>query len=123
MEYKTEDYDSTYVFSAEQQEKVKRIQQKYLPQGDKMERLLILDKSVTRPGTIAAVVACIVGAVIHGAGCALISEELFFIPGTMIAVLGLLVLFSAYPIYRLIIKQQRERLAPQILDLCQELLK
>ena len=58
MEEKNETF--TYTYSSAQQEEVKRIRDKYAPptqEEDKLERLRKLDKSVTKPGLIAALPA------------------------------------------------------------------
>ncbi len=45
------------------------------------------------------------------------------IPGIFIGVIGIGVIVAAYPIYDHITKRQREKLAPEILKLTDELMK
>ena len=88
----------TYTYSARQQEEVKKIREKYLPaEEDKMEQLRRLDESAVRPGTVASIILGVIGA--------------------------LLVMASAYPVFKRITKKRREKLAPEILKLTDELMK
>lgn len=115
-----------YTYSAAQQEEVKRIRDKYAPPGqteDKMERLRRLDRSVTRPGVIAALTLGIVSTLVLGVGMSfvLVYDELF-IPGILIGFAGILGMLAAWPVYTLITRKRRKKLAPEILRLTDELL-
>lgn len=124
MENKPETYDCTYTFSTEQQNEIKKIRSKYLPlEEDKMEQLRKLDKSTAIPGTAAAFLTGMISLAIHGVGSAMVKTGTLFIPGTVLAFAGLLGLLSAYPIYHYVTKKQRAKAAPDILKLCDELLK
>lgn len=115
-----------YHYSANQQNEIKQIRQKYLPQEDsKIDQLRKLDQSATRPGRIASIFAGIAGALLLGVGmcCTMLWAETLFIPGIVIGVAGLAVLALTYPLYSLITKRQRRKLAPEILRLSQELLE
>lgn len=126
MEEKKETFNYTY--SAAQQEEIKSIREKYMrptPEEDKMERLRRLDASVTRPGTIVSLMVGIISALILGIGmcCTMVWAETFFIPGIFIGVIGIAGVIAAYPVYDYITKKQREKLAPEILRLSEELIK
>ena len=133
MEHQAGSYDSTYVFSAERQEEVRKIYQKYAPrkgsakppsgEEEKMEQLRRLDRSVTRAGSAAALLTGLCGAVIHGVGTSLIRGETTFLPGTALALAGLALFLAAYPVYCFVVKKQRRRVEAQILTLCRELMK
>ena len=113
----------SYTYSAKQQEEVKRIQQKYMPQEEnKMEQLRRLDKSATKPGKIAAYIIGIISSLILGVGmcCTMVWPE-YFVPGIVIGVVGIIGVSVTYPIYNKITKKQREKLAPQIMQLSKEL--
>lgn len=115
-----------YTYSAKRQEEVEKIMSKYVEkEEDKMEQLRKLDQSVERPGTIASIVIGVVGALIMGTGMSMcmVQGGLLFVPGILIGVLGIAILVLAYPVYKSITKKQREKLAPQILALSEELLK
>lgn len=133
MEQKKGTYDSTYVFSADQQEEVKKIYRKYATpeqkkqtsseEDGKMELLRKLDRSVTTPGIIAALLTGICGAAIHGIGMAWIQGGTMFAPGTVIAIVGLLLFLVSYPVYGIVVKKRRRKVEAQILTLCRELMK
>lgn len=115
-----------YTYSAKRQEEIEKIMSKYVEkEEDKMEQLRKLDQSVERPGTIASIVLGVVGALIMGTGMSMciVQGGPFFVPGILIGVLGIAVLVLAYPVYKSMTKKQKEKLAPQILALSEELLK
>lgn len=117
----------TYTYSSAQQEEIKFIRDKYLPaeQEDKMERLRRLDRDVTRPGTIAALVIGTLSALILGVGmcCVMLWADALFVPGIAIGIIGLVGVCTAYPVYLRITKSRKEKLAPEIARLADELLK
>ena len=49
------------------------------------------------------------------------SQRQFFIPGVVIGLIGIAAVAAAYPLYTRVTKKERERLAPQILKLTEEL--
>jgi len=115
----------SYTYSAKQQEEVKRIQQKYMPQEEnKMEQLRRLDKSATKPGKIAAYIIGIISSLILGVGmcCTMVWPE-YFVVGIIIGVVGMIGMSVTYPIYNKITKKQREKLAPQIIQLSKDLIQ
>ncbi len=115
-----------YTYSAARQAEIKNIREKYAPparEEDKMERLRRLDKSVTKPGTIAALLVGIAGTLVMGTGMCCCMVWMLFIPGILIGFMGIAGIGAAYPLYARITKKQRERLAPEILRLAEELLQ
>lgn len=114
-----------YTYSAKEQEEIKKIREKYLPkEPNNMERLRRLDKSVTNKSTIASLVAGIIGTLIMGIGmcCCLVWTD-YFVAGIIIGAVGIVVLSIAYPLYSYITKKERERIAPEIIRLTDELMK
>ncbi|MDE6724003.1 MAG: hypothetical protein K2J79_00200 [Ruminiclostridium sp.] len=115
-----------YSYSAAQQAEIKRIREKYVPREEsKMERLRRLDESAVKPGMIAALIVGVVGTLVMGFGmcCTMVWADRLFIPGIVIGVLGMACMGAAYPIYSFITKKRREKLAPDIIRLADELLK
>ena len=126
MEEKRETF--TYTYSATQQEEIKRIREKYAPptqEEDKMERLRKLDRDVTKPGLIAALAVGIVSTLVMGFGmcCTMVWSETLFVSGIVIGVAGIAGICSAYPLYIRVTKRQRDKLAPEIMRLTDELMK
>lgn len=115
----------SYTYSAKQQEEIKKIREKYAPQTpDKMQQLLRLDAGVTRKGTVISLIAGIIGTLILGTGMSLCMVWTdMFLPGIIIGIIGIAVVSSAYPLYSHITKKEREKIAPEIIRLMDELMK
>ena len=113
----------TYTYSAKQQEEIRNIRKKYLPrEEDKMEQLRRLDRDTTRKGTILSVLVGVIGCLLLGVGmCCTMVWMKFFSPGVVIGLIGIAAVAAAYPLYTRVKKKERERLAPQILKLTEEL--
>lgn len=115
-----------YTYSARQQEEVRRIRDKYADrQESKLEQLHRLDRSVTRKGIPAALALGVAGCLILGVGmcCCMVWAGQLFVPGIVIGLAGIACMSLAYPVYGRITRRERERLAPEILRLTDELMK
>ena len=115
----------TYTYSANQQEEIKSILKKYTPQeADKMEQLRRLDQSVTKRSRVIPIIIGILSALVLGIGmcCSMLWTD-YFVIGVVVGILGLAGLISTYPMYNLMVKKRRERIAPQIIALSDELMK
>lgn len=116
----------SYTYSAKQQEEIERIRKKYMPpEEDKMEQLRRLDRSVTQKGTTVSLIAGILGTLFLGIGmsCTLVWAGNLFIPGIIIGLIGIAIVTVAYPLYQRITKKEREKIAPEIIRLTNELMK
>ena len=134
MEGKNTESSFKYTYSAKEQDEIKRIRQKYQSQEeDSMTRLRKLDASATSKATVIALVLGIVGALILGMGMSLIMTDLAsllgmtgmtnMIVGTIAGVLGVILAALAYPVYSKVLKREREKIAPEIIRLTDELMK
>ena len=134
MEGKNTESSFKYTYSAKEQDEIKRIRQKYQSQEeDSMTRLRKLDASATSKATVIALVLGIVGALILGMGMSLIMTDLAvllgmtemtnIIVGIITGVLGIILAALAYPVYSKVLKREREKIAPEILKLTDELMK
>lgn len=120
-----------YTYSAKQQEEIKNIRKKYLaPEEDKMAQLRKLHHSATQKAQAWAIALGVMGALILGAGMSLAMTELSgFLGGTAmfigipVGLVGIVLVALAYPVYNRILKKERQRIAPEILRLSEELLK
>ncbi len=124
MENKNETFEYTY--SSAQQAEVEKIRKKYLPKEEnKMEQLRKLDQDVTKPGTLWAIVVGVIGCLVFGFGmcCCLTWADTMLVPGIVFGILGIGIMGLAMPVYKNITQKQREKLAPQILALTEELSK
>ena len=91
---------------------------------DKIEQLRKLDERVTRKGVVPALVAGIFGSLILGVGmcCAMVWDENLFVPGIIIGLVDIAVAAVAYPLYTSTTRKERERIAPEIIRLANELM-
>ncbi len=117
-----------YTYSAKQQEEIRNIRKKYLPQEpeeDKMEQLRRLDQGATKKGAIISIVMGVMGCLLLGVGmcCTMVWMEKWFIPGVILGIIGIAIVAMAYPLYTRIIRKEREKIAPQILKLTEDLSK
>ena len=123
-----------YTYSAKEQEEIKAIRKKYAASEeaeDKMTQLRRLDASVYSKASAAALVVGIVGALIMGIGMSLVMTDIGAVLGTFLAmvigigigVIGIVLVCLAYPIYNRTLKKEREKIAPEILRLTDELMK
>ena len=124
-----------YTYSAAEQDEVKKIREKYTvsEQEDKMTRLRRLDASVYSKAQTVGLTVGIAGTLILGFGMSLIMSELgsmlgmtndiAFPLGIAVGALGAVIVTAAYPLYNLVIKHERKRIAPEILRLSDELMK
>lgn len=118
-------------YSAKQRDEVNQIRQKYIPrEQDKMERLRTLDSGVEKKATTVAIVIGVIGTLILGLGMSLamsdfgaILGQAAFVVGVVIGVVGIATLGCAYPVYNSTLKKEREKIAPEILKLTDELMK
>ena len=118
----------SYTYSAKEQEEIKKIREKYQkknPEEDKMEQLRRLDQSVTQKGTMTALILGIVGTLLLGVGMCgcMVWAGIWFVPGIIVGVVGIALIAAAYPMFIRITRQERERIAPEIIRLTEELLK
>lgn len=124
----------SYTYSAKQQEEINKIRKKYVVlEEDKMEQLRKLDKGVTQKAVAAALIAGISGELIFGFGMSLIMSELSEILGSyrelgmplgvVIGIAGIVLVGCSYPIYNRTMRKERERIAPEIFRLTEELMK
>lgn len=117
-----------YTYSAREQEELKRIRSKYLPKEEnKMEMLRRLDAKVTQKATMYSIIVGVIGALILGTGmscCLVWTDSVFaFVMGIIVGVIGMGILALAYPLYNRTIKKERERVAPEVLRLTEDLMK
>ncbi|MGM9647872.1 MAG: hypothetical protein ACI3YH_07065 [Eubacteriales bacterium] len=131
MEDKNTNESFSFTYSAKEQKEIRSIREKYAPTtagGDKgrmMEQLRALDRSVTRKGTAISLVMGIAGVLLLGFGmsCCMVWMSKWLIPGIIIGLLGIAFAALSYPVYVAVTKKERERIAPEILRLSDELLK
>ncbi len=125
-----------YTYSASEQQEIENIRKKYISdkvdsEQDKMKQLRRLDAGVTNKAMIVSLCVGIIGALIMGTGMSLIMTDLgeilglssTFTIGITLGIIGMIGVILAYPLYQYVIKKERQKIAPQILKLTEELSK
>ena len=125
-----------YTYSAKEQEEIKAIRKKYAaPEEteDKMAQLRRLDAAVTQKATVVSLVFGVIGALVLGLGMSLAMTDLgeilgafrgmAMLLGIVIGIVGIVLVSLAYPLYNRIVKKEREKIAPEIIRLTDELMK
>ncbi len=120
-----------YTYSAAQQAEIKNIRKKYAaPEEDKMEQLRRLDRQVTQKAQSWSIALGVLGALILGTGMSLAMTELgaaagalALVLGIFVGVVGIVLVALAYPVYLHLLKKERQRVAPEILRLTDELMQ
>lgn len=121
----------SFTYSAQQRKEVEDIRKKYLPKGEsKVEQLRRLHAIPTQKAQTASLTVGIIGALIMGTGMSLAMTDigaalgsLAMVVGIAVGIVGMVLVALAYPLYNRVLKKQREKIAPQILRLSDELLK
>lgn len=126
-----------YTYSAKEQEELRRIREKYASEKseceDKMERLRRLDRGVYGKAQAVSLTLGVIGTLIFGFGMSLVMSELAtiigigsvtaLVVGVIAGVIGGGVAALAYPAYSFMLEREREKIAPEIIRLTDELLK
>ncbi|MBQ2734409.1 MAG: hypothetical protein IJD75_03495 [Clostridia bacterium] len=126
----------SYIYSAKEQAELKRIREKYISPTEtenKMERLRRLDASVTKKAQLVSLIFGVMGALILGFGMSMCMttlgemlgshRDMAMVIGIIIGIVGGILISLAYPVYNLIIKLERKKIAPEIIRLTDELMK
>lgn len=123
-----------YTYSAKEQEEIKAIRKKYVtPEEteDKMAQLRRLDAGVYSKATTVSLIIGVIGTLIMGIGMSLILTDIGVMLGTVLSIIigvslgivGIILVCLAYPIYNHTLTKEREKIAPEIIRLTDELMK
>lgn len=123
-----------YTYSAKEQEEIKAIRKKYVTPvetEDKMAQLRRLDAGVYSKATTVSLIVGVIGALIMGIGMSLILTDIGVMLGTVLSIIigvilgivGIILVCLAYPIYNHTLTKEREKIAPEIIRLTDELMK
>jgi hypothetical protein len=124
----------SFNYSAAQQQEVEAIRRKYMPNEEsKLDRLRRLHRSATSRAQSRAIKVGVVGTVVMGAGMSFtmtdvgqllgLAKVLSMLLGILVGVAGMALVALAYPVYNRVLKKERQRIAPEILSLTDELLQ
>ena len=120
-----------YTYCAKHRQEIEAIRKKYLPkEEDKMEQLRRLHSIPTEKAQAASIAIGVLGTLILGTGMSLCMTELgaalghlAMVIGILVGLFGLVMVALAYPVYNIVLRKERQRIAPEILRLSEELLQ
>lgn len=121
-------------YSAKERDEIEKIRQKYSTRKpDKMEQLRMLDASTSKKALTVFLVLAICGALILGLGMSFAMTDLgdtlqldevqSTVIGIAIGLVGIILGVLSYPISNKVLKHERQKIAPEILRLTDELIK
>ena len=121
----------SFTYSAQQQKEIEAIRNKYLPkEADKMQQLRKLHAVPTQKAQAWSIAIGVIGVLIMGTGMSLAMTDigaalgsLSMVIGIIVGIVGMVLVALAYPLYNRVLRKQREKIAPEILRLSDELLK
>lgn len=121
----------SFTYSAARQQEVENIRKKYLPrEEDKMEQLRKLHNSASQKAQAWAIAIGVIGTLIMGTGMSLAMTELgaalgslSMVIGILVGIVGMILVALAYPVYNRVLAKERQRIAPEILRLTDDLMK
>lgn len=114
-----------YNYSSSENEEAKRIRNKYIPKEEsKLEILKTLDRKVQNAGIAQSLILGMIGCMIFGIGICMALEAIAggILFAAACGVSGLAIMLTAYPVYRYISVKTKNKFAPKILELSDELL-
>lgn len=123
-----------YTYSASEQAELRRIREKYeSKEQNKMEQLRALDAGVTQRAQLVSLIFGVIGALVLGFGMSLVMSELpemlglsrtqALTIGVLVGAVGGVLVSLAYPMYNVVLKRERARVAPEIIRLTDELMR
>lgn len=116
-----------YKYSGKENREIQEIRKKYLPHSEsKLEELKRLDCTVQTSGVAESLCTGIGGALVFGLGMCLAMQVIgsgliMMALGAVIGIVGIVGMFAAYPVYRKVFCETKEKYAPRILELAAEL--
>ena len=115
----------SYTYSAKQQDEVRKIRDQYIPKEENsIEKLKRLDRSATKIAAVISIVLGTIGFLVLAVGmCYMMLWSDYSLMGLVIAIPGLVAAIVARPLYRYIVAKRRKKIAPEVLKLCNELMK
>ena len=115
----------------DQQFAAQKIRAQYLEKEvSGLDELRALDRDVKRPVNIFAYVMGSISAVIMGSGMSLVMTDIgstlgiekAMLPGIIIGIVGLALAALNYPVYKSLMNKRKEKYAPKILKLSEEII-
>ena len=106
----------SYNYSADRNEELRKIREKYEikndEEQDKLEKIRAMDRKIETPGKVCGIIFGLFFTFIFGGGLGLCikTEEMGFVLGLFLGILGLLGMAFAPKITKIIFKKQKEKI-------------
>ena len=113
-----------YHYSAKENKEIQEIRERYLPKSEsKIEELKRLDRRVQMAGQAQSLCVGIIGCLIFGIGLCMVLQAMKggIVLGSMLGIVGAVIMFCAYPVFRFWSGKVKSQLVPRILELSDEL--
>ena len=128
MEKNGQEFEFNYTAPSEAERKeIVSIRRQYELQGEKkeskMERLRRLDAHVKNSANAISLILGICGVLVFGLGLTMMLEWALYFWGVVVGVVGAIPAALAYPVYKSILKKNKQKYGKEILALTEELLK
>ena len=104
---------------------IKSISNKYKEEeksSNKLNRLIVLDKSVTKAGLVWALTLGIIGILIFGLGMCLCLLWTKYVLGILVGIVGVVLMSISMPVRNKAMLKKRNEVSKEILDLSSEML-
>ena len=104
---------------------IKSINNKYKEEeksSNKLNRLIVLDKSVTKAGLVWALTLGIIGILIFGLGMCLCLLWTKYVLGILVGIVGVVLMSISMPVRNKAMLKKRNEVSKEILDLSSEML-
>lgn len=132
MNQNNDNKEFIYTYSAKDNAEIERIRQKYRTdeQDSLQQRIYRLDASVQGRASAVAIAIGVIGSLIMGMGMSAIMTEwgehlglgVYSVPvGIAVGLMGMAIAALAYPAYRAVYKHRKNKIAPLILRLADQL--
>lgn len=103
--------------------RAERIRNQYVSREEnKVEQLQKLDEKVKTPGKVVACILGVIGALVMGAGMALVMVWTNMTLGLILSIPGMAVALLAYPLYTLITNSRKKKYKDVILNLSEQII-
>lgn len=126
MEEKEYSFSYSATDASKRREEIEQIRLRYVDNSkadDNVTRLKKLDQKAKSPAMCISLSLGIIGVLIFGGGMSMALSFGMILLGSIIGLVGLVVLSAAYPTYQLLLRKGKKKYAAEILRLSEELLK
>lgn len=110
---------ATYRYTAEEQREIDGFRRRYMSEASEsnLETMRAIDRQATRRATLQAVLIGLAGTLVFGVGLAMVLSLHWMLPGIVIGCIGIAVMAAMPAMYGALLRRERKKAAPRIIDL------